>query len=185
MPPSAIAFLVILIGGLVALFLGCEFCKCSDEPDEPWKPCYLCHQKIVETKWNSGEHRRECARENADKLESMKKTEVAKCKQCRELLRLWPQMGAEFYCDNNYSCQASSGNSIVNSGINRYNCFLCDIDYCLPCMEKMEKPTKEDSDDDEDTFEETKPKVTWYQSGNGEWRKINLETCYLMDATLA
>ena len=83
----------------------------------------------------------------------MKTTEKIKCKQCKKSLRLWPKMGAEFYCDNNYSCEASQGNAIVNTGINRYNCFRCDLDYCLSCKEEMEKHTDEKKEDDDNDFD--------------------------------
>ena len=103
------------------------------EDDTNKNQCYLCLAKVPTSEWKSGEHRRVCARGNAELLKDLKTVELL-CQQCRDPLRLWPRIGCEFYCDAGYSC-GSHGKGIVNTGINRFNCFQCDIDLCLPCVE--------------------------------------------------
>eukprot|EP00092_Neocalanus_flemingeri_P028415 GFUD01030855.1.p1 GENE.GFUD01030855.1~~GFUD01030855.1.p1 ORF type:complete len:207 (+),score=47.72 GFUD01030855.1:52-672(+) len=121
-------------------------CSCgSDDEDEVEERgsalCYLCHRKVPNSEWNSGQHRTECARTNSEVLQAMKTSHI-RCKQCREQLRLWPRMGVEFECNNNYNCRGNSnGKGIVNTGINRFNCFQCNIDFCLPCIEESEATT--------------------------------------------
>ena len=96
--------------------------------------CYLCLMKVPISKWKSGEHRKLCATQNIELLKDLKTVDLG-CQQCRQVLRLWPKIGNEFLCDSGYSC-TFNGKSIVNTSINRFNCFQCDIDFCLPCVEK-------------------------------------------------
>jgi len=105
------------------------------EDDRNKNQCYLCLASIPTSEWKSGEHRSVCASANFELLKDLKTVELL-CQQCRKPLRLWPKIGCEFYCDAGYSC-GSHGKGIVNTGINRFNCFQCDIDLCLPCVEKQ------------------------------------------------
>ena len=104
------------------------------DDDEQCYFCQLCLASVPSSKWKSGEHRRLCSGQNAERLKVLKTIELS-CKQCRQPLRLWPKIGLEFYCNGGNTCD-SRGKGIVNTGINRFNCFLCDIDYCLPCVEE-------------------------------------------------
>jgi len=146
-----IILIVVFGGGSVVAFL-CFVCLCyfrsdgtckdrpscgsdeEEEEDDSANQCYLCHKSVPESDWKSGKHRRLCAAKNEELLRDLKTISI-KCKQCREPLRLWPKMGAEFYCATGYSCD-SHGKGIVNTGINRFNCFQCNIDFCLPCVEE-------------------------------------------------
>ena len=129
----------IVLGGLYHL------CKKHDVVNSVngWRegsiPCYLCLSEVRNSQWDSGAHRRSCATSHARQLAVMSRHPTKKCPQCHELLRLWPRQGHPFYCDNNRNCN-SGGSIIVNTGINRYNCFSCDIDFCLPCIEREGPP---------------------------------------------
>eukprot|EP00091_Calanus_sinicus_P002555 TRINITY_DN12626_c0_g1_i1.p1 TRINITY_DN12626_c0_g1~~TRINITY_DN12626_c0_g1_i1.p1 ORF type:complete len:130 (+),score=21.57 TRINITY_DN12626_c0_g1_i1:237-626(+) len=106
----------------------------ESEEDDPYNQCYLCHHSVPEPEWKSGEHRTLCAAKNAGQLQGFKTIDV-KCSQCREPLRLWPKMGGPFSCSTGYRC-GHPRDRIINTGINRFNCFQCDIDFCLPCVEE-------------------------------------------------
>jgi hypothetical protein len=79
-----------------------------------------------------------------------------KCPECDDLLRQWPQKGGPFDCrdvqcksDNTTPWNAlhfSERSKIDNTGLNRYNCFGCNIDYCLDCTNRealLDPNTKE------------------------------------------
>ena len=58
-------------------------------------PCYLCHKRIRESEWNSGEHRRECREEKQEFFSDLETVHDEKCPKCGESLKVWPAMGAE------------------------------------------------------------------------------------------
>ena len=145
---AGLIMLIVVFGGgsVVAFLFSMCYCRndgtCKDKPscgsdeeeEEDAYQCYLCQKIVPESDWKSKKHQRLCAAKNDELLRDLKTISI-KCKQCREPLRLWPKMGAEFYCATGYSCD-SHGKGIVNTGINRFNCFQCNIDFYLPCVEE-------------------------------------------------
>jgi len=96
-------------------------------------PCYLCLNKVRNSEWDSGEHRKRCAFKNQRELLSYPQPYDAYCPNCRDRLRLWPEKGHPFYCDE---CPLDKRDVLKrNTGENRLNCFLCDFDVCVNCCE--------------------------------------------------
>merc|ERR1711915_164682 len=96
-------------------------------------PCYLCLDKVRNSEWDSGEHRRKCAYFNQRELLSFPQPYDAYCPECHERLRLWPAKGHPFYCDE---CPTDRRDVLKRStGQNRLNCFLCDYDCCVTCSD--------------------------------------------------
>jgi len=94
-------------------------------------PCYLCLNKVRNSEWDSGEHRRQCFFQNQRELLSYPKPYEAYCPECSEKLCLWPAKGHPFYCDE---CPYPQKERLKRStGQNRLNCFLCDFDCCASC----------------------------------------------------
>jgi len=93
-------------------------------------PCYLCLEKVRNSEWDSGEHRRRCAFSNQRELLSFPQPYDTYCPDCSERLRLWPAKGHPFYCD-----ECVYGRDVLKSsnGQNRLNCFFCDFDCCVDC----------------------------------------------------
>jgi len=94
-------------------------------------PCYLCLNKVKNSDWDSGEHRKRCAFNNQRELLSFPQPYESYCPNCNEKLRLWPAKGHPFYCDE---CPFQERDKLKRStGHNRLNCFLCDFDCCVNC----------------------------------------------------
>ena len=69
---------------------------------------------------------------STDILSEMPRTSMP-CKNCGELLRIWPSdMGPNFFKCNENDCWSNSV-LILNNGTNRFNCYTCDIDICREC----------------------------------------------------
>lgn len=102
--------------------------------------CYLCFAKVTTELWKSGQHRMECSVRLNHKLQCMPRSRSIFCLSCGEKMRQWPWKGPEFACDSGVShiCLSSGGHLISNTGGNRFNCFICDIDYCTACVHTME-----------------------------------------------
>jgi len=110
-------------------------CSVEPKPDgarfEGTIPCYLCLNKVRNSEWDSGDHRKRCAFKNQRELLNYARPYNAYCPQCREKLRLWPAKGHPFYCDE---CPGHKRFVLKRStGHNRLNCFLCDYDVCVSC----------------------------------------------------
>ena len=67
-------------------------------------------------------------------MQRLQRHPTVQCPQCNKQLLLWPDRGPEFTCD--FEDCTSQGKGIVNTGINRYNCFVCDYDACMACLSK-------------------------------------------------
>jgi len=94
-------------------------------------PCYLCLNKVRNSEWDSGDHRKRCAFKNQRELLGYPQPYDAYCPNCNEQLRLWPAKGHPFYCDE---CPYNERSVLKRStGHNRLNCFLCDYDCCANC----------------------------------------------------
>jgi hypothetical protein len=94
-------------------------------------PCYLCLNKVRNSEWDSGDHRKRCAFKHQRELLNFPQPYNSYCPNCREKLRLWPAKGHPFYCDE---CPVSERTVLKrSSGHNRLNCFLCDFDRCASC----------------------------------------------------
>lgn len=126
--------------------------------------CHLCLERIWNDKWMSGEHRRQCSATLFQKLDKMPQHHSKKCPLCRETVRMWPELGEEmnqgdaFKCYNsqclNVSEESEDGNliqrmvhdcvigpklgDIQNNGNNRFCCFLCNVSFCLQCVNAVE-----------------------------------------------
>lgn len=142
---------IILIIGIIIFALVCICCGVGETSDqvgiknverqgsmfsrtlsyEGTIPCYLCLNKVRNSDWDSGEHRRRCAFNNQRELLGFPQPYDAYCPNCSERLRLWPAKGHPFYCDE---CPYDQRNVLKRStGENRLNCFLCDFDCCVNC----------------------------------------------------
>ena len=147
-------FIDVIVVLVIVLVFGCccwvciAACCCEDDitsrgevgkdeavGDDDYTSCYLCTRKIRQDLWESGEHRRRCAEENADILEVMEEAHKnVTCPRCGKCLKLFPARGQFFICQGGGCEQGHS--SCVNTGTNRFNCFICDYDLCLTCMNK-------------------------------------------------
>jgi len=111
-------------------------------------PCYLCLNKVRNSEWDSGDHRKRCAFKNQRELLNYPRPYNAYCPNCSEKLRLWPAKGHPFYCDE---CPGQKRFVLKrSSGHNRLNCFLCDYDICASCA-----AAKQDTTEQEDREENT------------------------------
>lgn len=95
--------------------------------------CYLCRVYVNDSHWNDGSHRKDCATRNRQLIQNWPKIN-SKCFRCFKRLIQWPKIGPHFYCDGTY-CPLN-GASIKNTGSNRFNCFICDFDLCLNCINR-------------------------------------------------
>ena len=68
---------------------------CSDEGE--WTKCYLCLDKIGQSKWDDGSHRKDCIRRNLSYVNNLKVPFPLKCPMCSKLLRQWPNRGPEVF----------------------------------------------------------------------------------------
>lgn len=103
--------------------------------------CYLCLEVVTKDQWQDGSHRRQCARRHRQFLQSMAKIDT-KCWICSKRLLQWPLIGSSFYCDGR-NCLLF-GTSIVNSGNNRFNCYMCDFDLCINCIDNNASTLRSD-----------------------------------------
>ena len=128
---------------IVVVIVLCCICACiyySDEDtsfsDEATTPCYLCQARIKDTPWNDGSHRKECAQRNRSFLATLPMPFAVNCPKCEKLLRQWPERGSFFTCDDS-ACHVRD-QKIVNTGRNRFNCFVCDYDLCITCARRKD-----------------------------------------------
>lgn len=89
--------------------------------------------RVIDSSWLDGSHRQECALKNGLFFSNANTTNV-QCPQCFGYLIQWPDKGAHFTCHGS-GC-LFKGDSIVNTGSNRFNCFLCDYDLCFACVKR-------------------------------------------------
>lgn len=112
-------------------------CLCANPPKIV---CYLCEKPVKEEQWTDGSHRKACFKKNSALVKDFSMIRCLGCYNCGKSLRLWPaNKGPPFLCDNLAWCSLA-GEEIINTGGNRFNCFLCDFDICLGCAQgTMEK----------------------------------------------
>ena len=89
--------------------------------------------------WANGSHRMRCAKKNQHVIETMPIVYDIKCPGCTRKLRLWPNLGDPFKCDEGPDCLSTmvgpyAPGDIQNDGTNRFNCFRCDYDLCRSCV---------------------------------------------------
>jgi len=120
--------------------------------------CPLCLERVEDRLWTSGEHRRLCSGTLWEKLKTFPQHHNKKCPLCHESLRLWPQQGEPFACYNK-ECVHRHGDGPVdenqrwygrknkrlveNTGGNRYSCYVCNVSYCLECINRVEVDNEE------------------------------------------
>lgn len=102
------------------------------------KVCYLCKKKVPHDEWNSGDHRKKCAKSRQGYLENLEKPYDIRCPMCNRKLGLWPddKMGQVFTCDQAEDCLSAVMGEILNDGANRFTCFHCDFNLCRTCVRK-------------------------------------------------
>merc|ERR1712013_211982 len=112
-----------------------------------------------------GDPQGECRERNREEYSRFAEPYAISCPHCTSRLKLWPAKGAPFLCDDwapstGKNCR-SRGREIPSNGENRLNCFVCDYDLCVDCVNKrgavkISGIFKDDIDQPPSYFEATK-----------------------------
>ena len=96
---TIVLILLASLGG-AGCIMACLYCcseGCEDGDDDGWTKCYLCLDKIGQSKWDDGSHRKDCIRRNLSYVNNLKVPFPLKCPMCSKLLRQWPNRGPEVF----------------------------------------------------------------------------------------